>query len=213
MISAVIFDLDGLLTDTEKLHYAAYVEVFEEYGIAITEAEYNDLWTRQGMGIEAFVKLRSLPHDPDEIRNKKIERYIRLLETSLEPMPGAVKVVRRLVEHKRLAVASSSYKGSIDVSLRVLGISEYFSVVTHVASTSRPKPFPDQLLLTAQMLCAPPYECVVLEDAEKGIVAAHRAGMKSIAVPNRHTADNDFSKATRVMKALDDITVELIDSL
>jgi HAD superfamily hydrolase (TIGR01509 family) len=213
MISAVIFDLDGLLTDTEKLHFAAYVDVFSEYGIAITETEYNDLWTRQGLGINAFVERHDLPHDPDELRNKKIERYIQLLETSLEPMPGAIKLVKRMVEHKRLAVASSSYKGSIDVSLRVLEISEYFSVITHVASTSRPKPYPDQLFLTARMLGAEPHECVVLEDAEKGIVAAHRAGMKSIAVPNRHTADNDFSKATLVVKSLDEVTVELIDSL
>jgi HAD superfamily hydrolase (TIGR01509 family) len=213
MISAVICDLDGLLADTEKLHFQAYKDVLTGYEVALTEVEYNDLWTRQGRGIADFVKLRSLQYDPEEILTRKIARYNELLSCRVDPMPGAVALLEQLHGQKRLALASSSYEKSIGIVLEALDIRRFFEVVTHKTSARRPKPYPDQFLLTAKLLKVPPAECVVLEDAEKGIVAASDAGMKSIAVPNRHTKDNDFSRATVIVPSLDDITVKLLDAL
>jgi beta-phosphoglucomutase-like phosphatase (HAD superfamily) len=78
---------------------------------------------------------------------------------------------------------------------------------------TRYKPAPDVFLLAAERLRVPPDQCVVLEDAEKGVRAAHAAGMKCIAIPNRHTRDNDFSLATIVAKSLHDVTVGMIDGI
>jgi beta-phosphoglucomutase-like phosphatase (HAD superfamily) len=77
----------------------------------------------------------------------------------------------------------------------------------------RIKPYPDIFLYVAKEMNMPPENCVVLEDAEKGILAADAAGMKSIAVPNIHTMNNDFSKATLVVKSLEEVSYELIDQL
>ena len=80
-------------------------------------------------------------------------------------------------------------------------------------SVARVKPHPDLFLYVAERLGVTAAECVVLEDAEKGVLAAHAAGMKVIAVPNPHTRDNDFSKATRVVSSLAEVTLPLLDSL
>ena len=114
---------------------------------------------------------------------------------------------------KTLALASSSYSDSVKAAVSVLGIASYFSVILSGDSVERIKPHPDIFLLASQKLGIPPADCVVLEDAEKGVVAARAAGMKCIAVPNRHTKGNDFSQATLVVSGLDQVTLAMIESL
>ena len=213
MISTVIFDLDGLLTDTEVLHCQAWRQTLAASGVDVSEEEYCEHWIRAGLGIGDLVRLRALEHDPEVLRQAKLQRYVALLETSLRPMPGAVTLLDALHGRKRLALATSSYGATVEMILTQLDLARYFEAVAANESVTRLKPHPDVFLHVAERLDVAPSACVVLEDAEKGVVAAHAAGMKVIAVPTPHTRTNDFSKATRVVSSLAEVTVELIDTL
>ena len=112
-----------------------------------------------------------------------------------------------------MALATSSHPKDANTVLKALDFEDFFSCVVAKNSVERVKPHPDIFLYAANEMNIPPENCLVIEDAEKGILAADAAGMKSIAVPNRYTMDNDFSKATLVVKSLKEINYELIDQL
>ena len=128
-------------------------------------------------------------------------------------MPGALELIETLHGKKRLALATSSFRENAELVLRRLDLARYFEAIATNESVARVKPHPDLFLYVAERLGVDASECVVLEDAEKGVLAAHAAGMKVIAVPTRETRGNDFSKATRVVSSLVEVTLPLLDSL
>ncbi|MEJ2703046.1 MAG: HAD family phosphatase [Sedimentisphaerales bacterium] len=213
VVSTVIFDLDGLLADTEKLHRGAYRQVFSKLGVELTDEEYEDHWIRHGRSIDAFVEKRNLGIDPQLIRSMKAQVYGEMVRSGVEPMPGARELLGSLQDKKRLALATSSYPKDAHAVLNVLDFADRFYCVVTKGDVERIKPYPDLFLHVADRMSEPAEQCLVIEDAEKGIVAADAAGMKSIAVPNEHTMSNDFSKATLVLDSLDQIDCELIDQL
>ncbi|MBN1517045.1 HAD family phosphatase [Candidatus Sumerlaeota bacterium] len=213
MITTLIFDLDGLLADTEKLHFQAYRDVFAELELELPECDYEEHWIRDGKGIAQYIEKRQLPFTVEEIFPKKTQHYEQLVKDHAEPMPGALNALRAFHGRKRLALATSSYRCSATAVLRALDIAHYFECIATKEDVERLKPFPDIFLHTARTLGAAPDECLVLEDAEKGILAAHNAGMRSIAIPNRHTQHNDFSKATLTLASLTELTPDLIETL
>lgn len=212
MISTIIFDLDGLLADTEPLQMQAYQQALLTHGITLTDDEYAQHWIRAGLGIDQFVANRQLPIVPALVRQQKAQRYQALLDTSLRPMPGALQLLKRLHRRKRLAVASASFRNNVEHILHRLDFARYLDVVVTGEDVQHGKPAPDIFLYAARRLEVKPSECVVIEDAEKGILAAKHAGMKSIAVPNRHTQDNDFSAASYVVNSLLEVE-SLLESL
>lgn len=213
VITTVIFDLDGLLADTERLHCQAYQEALRGHGARLTESEYAEHWVRAGRGIGDWISLRGLSLDPLTVRACKSARYLELLSGSLRPMNGALALLRSLQGKKTLALASSSYPDAVEAVLRGLDIAHYFKAVVTGTDVPRVKPAPDIFLAAARAVGADPSECIVLEDAEKGVLAAHAAGMACIAIPNEHTRGHDFSKATRICASLKEITLQLIEDL
>jgi len=213
MISTVIFDLDGLLADTERLHCQAYQLAFGERGIELGTGEYAEHWIRHGKGIVEWVDQQGLMFDPHELRKRKSQHYLNLLESSLRPMDGALELLDFLHGKFRIALASSSYRDAIDGVLTGLRIASYFEVVVSGLDVAKVKPAPDIFLLAARALRVDPTECLVFEDAEKGVIAADRAGMRCIAVPNDFTRHHDFSKATRICASLREINIELLADL
>jgi len=213
MISAVIFDLDGLLADTEKLHQSAYQTVLSELGIELSDEEYEDHWIRCGKGIDAFIAQRNLAVDPNFVRREKARLYEKLVSSGVEPMPGATELLCSLQGRKLMGLATSSYPKDAYAVLDVLALVDFFSCVATKSNVERIKPYPDIFLYIANEMNTLPEHCLVIEDAEKGVLAADAAGMKSIAVPNRHTLSNDFSKAALVVSSLEEVNCGLIDQL
>ena len=213
MITSIIFDLDGLLADTEKLHCLAYQTAMKEHGFALSELDYAEHWVRRGDGISDWLTARNLAIDPASVRARKAVHYLDLLVTSLRPMQGALELLTTLRGTMRIALASSSYRDAVDGVLAGLNIANFFEVIVSGLDVTRVKPAPEIFLKAADLLGVAPAHCLVVEDAEKGIIAAHCAGIRSIAVPNDYTRHHDFSKATRICNSLTEITRELLQSL
>jgi HAD superfamily hydrolase (TIGR01509 family) len=213
MISALIFDLDGLLADTECLHCRAYQMALREHDIELRELDYTEHWVRFGKGIAECLAMQGLELDPYALRSRKSKHYRDLLASSLRPMDGALTLLNAWHGKRKIALASSSYRDAIDGVLAGLGIAHFFEVIVSGLDVPRVKPAPDIFLKAARDLGVEPAECLVLEDAEKGVMAAHLAGMRCVAVPNQYTRHHDFSKATRVCASLTEITDDFLRDL
>lgn len=213
MITTVIFDLDGLLADTEQLHCRAYRMALLEHNVQLAEADYGEHWVRRDKGIDDWVARQGLDLDPVALRARKAAHYQTLLRSSLRPMAGATALLARLQGTLRIGLASSSYRDAVDGVIHGLGIAGYFETVVSGLDVARVKPAPDIFLKAADRLGVVPAECVVLEDAEKGVLAAQAAGMRCVAIPNGYTRDHDFSQATLVCVSLHEVTVELLRNL
>ncbi len=213
MISTIICDMDGLLSDSETLHLKAYQQTLAHFGVTLTDQEYIDLWIRDGQGITQFVEREQLTLDPLKVHNHKLKIFWDMLETDLKPMPFALDFLERMKGNYRLLLASNSYSKNVLFIIKQLGMAHFFELCAFKESVTRTKPSPDIFLYLTNELNINPSECVVIEDAQKGIIAAHAAGMKSIAVPNEYTSDNDFSLADIIVTNLQEIDIEMIDSL
>jgi HAD superfamily hydrolase (TIGR01509 family) len=214
MNQVVIFDLDGLLARTEELHSEAWRATFRNIGIDVSEDEYADHWIRQGKGHLGYLTEKNHQVDPAPLIMQKSQRFTKLVDERLEPMPGALRLLAELQRHHvKLGLASASRRASVELILTRLGMASYFERVVAFEDAPRQKPYPDPFLLVASYFNVNPNECVVLEDAEKGVLAAFNAGMKCIAIPNHLTSHNDFSKATLVVSSLEELTWERIRDL
>ena len=201
-MTALLFDMDGLLSDTEVLHCRAYQETLAEFGQEITAEEYAAHWIRQGKGITDWLEEKKLPFSADRVRGAKTKRYHHYVKTELQAMPFARETLSSLAGRVPMALVTASHAHESKAVLTGLGFATFFSTVVNGDDVARTKPFPDGFLLAAERLKVAPSDCIVLEDAEKGVRAAKAAGMRVIAVPNHYTAKDDFSMADWVVENL-----------
>lgn len=206
---AVIFDMDGLLVESEHLQSKSFEIVLARHGVV---PEYNEAGTIQIAGItskenfELIKKKHRIPISSDELVSIKNEVYSQLIEDGIDPMPGAHKLIESLKEAGvKTAVASSSIPGDIERVLKQIELFDEFDSIVSGSEVEHSKPAPDIFLEAAKRIGADPGRCVVLEDAEAGVQAAKSAGMFVIAVPNKYTSHNDFSKADSVISSLEEL--------
>lgn len=213
MITTLIFDLDGTLADTEILHCRAYQQALRAHGINISDRDYDEYWIRQGKSIYEYVADHRLKVDPDFIRREKNRHFENLAGSEARPMPGVPAALEALREHKRLVLATSSYRDAAMSVLKSLYLANMFEYIATKENADRVKPAPDVHFHVLDRISARPDECVVIEDAEKGVRAAAAAGLRCIAIPNRHTESHDFSLATMVLDSMAELTDELLRQL
>lgn len=211
MTPGVVFDFDGVIVDSEEFWFRAYSRVLAEFGVSVSREVYAVEWVSLGRGPE--YACRTFPEitiTPDEMRRRRtpIVRELILAEAGLMPHAGAT--IERLAAEFPLAVATNSEASVVLPFLEKFGLRRHFADVVTKECYARPKPAPDAFLAAAAALGLPAARCVVIEDAEKGVVAAHRAGARCIAVPNAWTRGNDFSTAERVVGSLAEVTPEVV---
>ena len=212
-MSAIIFDLDGVLIDSEGLQYQAYVRVLRDLGVTITLEEYAQHWIAAGQGPEYAVRTYRLPVDAPGLRALKNPVYHEILRQRAALMPGALDALARLHARFPLAVATNSNRTDVAFVMDHLGLRRFFASIITREDYVLPKPNPDAFLAAAAELDTAPHLCLVVEDAHKGMVAARRAGAVPVAVPNTYTRDNDFSLAAAVLDSLENLTVTLVEAL
>jgi HAD superfamily hydrolase (TIGR01509 family) len=186
VIDAVVFDLDGVIIDSEQL----WDEVRE--GLA---RERGGRWSKQAqadmMGMSSTEWSRymhevvGLPEPPDEINREVVRRMLVRYSEHLPLIDGAVDAVKRVAAHWPLGVASSSNRELIDHVLELSGLAPYFKVTVSSEEVERGKPAPDVYLEAAHRLGLEPSRSAAIEDSANGIRSAHAAGMHVVAIPNR----------------------------
>jgi HAD superfamily hydrolase (TIGR01509 family) len=212
-IAAVVFDLDGLLLDSEQLWDEAREELARERG-----GRWHPQAQRDMMGMSAPEWSRYM-HDviglrepPEEINRLVVERMEALYRERLPLVDGAVEAVLRLAARWPLGLASSSNRPLIDLALELSGLAQYFRVTVSSEEVARGKPAPDVYLEAARRLGADPRESAAIEDSHNGILAAKRAGMVVVAVPNRRfpPGEEALAEADAVVDSLHELTPEVL---
>ena len=184
---AVIFDLDGVLIDSEQVWDDVREQLARERGGRYTAQSQRDM---MGMSSPEWSRYMhdvvGLPESPDEINREVVERMLARYAEGPPWIAGALDAVRRLADRWPLALASSSNREVIDVVLAAGDISGCFRATVSSEEVARGKPAPDVYLEAARRLGIDPACCTAIEDSHNGIRAAKAAGMRCVAVPNAH---------------------------
>ncbi len=214
MPAAVIFDLDGVLMDSEQLWNASKEALVRETG-----GRWRDEAPTVMMGMsspEWAAYLRDdlgVPMDVDAINRDVVRRMEEGYRAALPLLPGAGDAVRSLAERWPLGLASSSNREIIDLVLELAGFADAFRVTVSSEEVERGKPAPDVYLATAEKLGVDPERCVAIEDSSNGLRSAHAAGMAVIAVPNPHypPAPDALELAAATVEVVGEVTPALVD--
>jgi HAD superfamily hydrolase (TIGR01509 family) len=214
VIEAVVFDLDGVLLDTEELWDEARRQFTEERG-----SRWRDDAQQAMMGMSSpewsryMHDVLGVPGPPDEISAEVVKRLEALYRERLPLVPGALEAVRRIGGRWPLAIASSSNRPLIDLFLELTGTGELFRSTVSSEEVERGKPAPDVYLAAARRLAVEPTSCAAIEDSENGIRSAVAAGMRMIAIPNHAfpPSDEALSLAHVVLGSLDELTPEVVN--
>jgi HAD superfamily hydrolase (TIGR01509 family) len=223
LLRAIIFDFDGILVDSEPLITKLIQEIAAREGWLLSEEEYyrdylalddrdiiERLWRSHGRSISAARR--------DELSAWKTRAYQQIIHDGLPPIPGAVEFVLRAARHFLLAIASGSLQAEIEHLLQKLGLREKFAVLATADDCQRSKPDPEIYLKALSRLQElPPLhepllqagECLAIEDAPFGIVAAHAAGMKCLALAHSRP-QAELQHADWVARQFADVDLETI---
>jgi HAD superfamily hydrolase (TIGR01509 family) len=214
MPQAVVFDLDGVLIDSEERWTAAREALTRESGGTWTEGA-----TREMMGMSApewssYLRCElGVPMSDQDINDDVVARMEASFRGDLPLLPGAVETVRELAGRWPLAVASSANRRIAKLVVELAGLDECFRAIVSSEEVPRGKPSPDVYLEAARRLGVAARECVAVEDSTNGLCSAHAAGMALIAVPNRAFAPDPeaVELAEAVVETVGDITPELVE--
>ena len=213
MIEAVIFDLDGVLLESEEVWDTVREAFVRERG-----GRYDAEVQRAMMGMSSVEWSRYLhevagvPDEPEEINAEVMRRMLAAYGERLPLLPGAVEAVRRLGERFPLGLASSSNRVLIDRVLETAGVAALFRATVSSEEVAQGKPAPDVYLETARQLGVAPGLCAAVEDSHGGIRSAHAAGMRVVAIPNAsYPPDGDaLAHADVVLGSLAELTPEVV---
>ena len=217
MLKGLLFDMDGVLVNNLEIHRQAFAEFFRFYGVERTFDELNRVFGRGNDDIMGELMPRDVVERVGirELGYQKEAIYRRIYAPIIEPQPGLINFLAD-AEREGLcaAVGSSGYRVNVDFVLDKCDIARHFSAIVAGDEVTNCKPHPEIYLTAAAKLGLKPSECVVFEDAEAGIEAAHRAGIKVVALAT--TFDREFLAQTDADVIVDDfrdVTIEMLREL
>jgi beta-phosphoglucomutase len=224
MLSAVVFDFDGIIVDTEPLHYRAFQRILEPLGLDYSWEEYVELY----MGFDdrdAFIEAYRRGGRPlddatlEALIEAKGQVFQEVIAQGVTPYPGVVDLICSLEGRLPLAVCSGALPGDILPVLQQFNILDAFSVIVTAADVAASKPDPASYRLAVQRLQAAfpsraidPQHCIAIEDTPAGIASAQGAGIRVLAVTNSYPADK-LSAASSIVPSLSDVTLDTLSDL
>ncbi len=213
---AVIFDMDGVIIDSEPIHYKANKRIYDKLGIKVSETEYQSFIGLSNTNMWTILKEKhSLNESIEELKELQLkENLTYLIHNQEEPIPGIESFLEVLKKKDlKIALASSSPDEYIKKVLENLNLKDYFEVAISGELFKRGKPYPDIYLHTAKLLGVKPEECVVIEDSQNGVKAAKGAGMITIGFDNVNSGNQDLSEADMVVASLEKLSIGLLQNL
>ena len=212
-IKAFIFDMDGVMLDSEPFQLQSFNKVLEKFNISVSMSEFKKSYMgfRDTQICGKIINDFNLPISVEDFVSGKRNFYLSIVEKGIPQTEGLIEVVKKLHEIIPLGIASSSQIKEIETITKKFGIYDYFKVILSAHDVTNGKPAPDVYLKASQMLGIEPSLCGVIEDTKTGIISAKSAGMKCIAITTTHSAEelsgadhiiSSFSELLDVVKAL-----------
>lgn len=215
MIKAVIFDMDGVLVDSERIHYLAYNKLLRKHGKEISKEYFK----RKLFGVPAkqnFIKIFSEQGEnidetkSDELAKEKDKYYREISQSELTSFDGATELLKLLRKNGlKTALATSASKENVEMVIKKFGWENYFDAVVTADDVKKGKPDPEIFLKAGKFLGVNSQECIVIEDSKHGIEAAKKAGMKCIAVTTTHKKA-ELNAADLAIDSVKEIRIEKI---
>lgn len=210
MYKAIIFDMDGVIVDSEEMQQKAYCEAFRKQGVIISPDDYFENTGRK----DAFQRIAGKYNrkvDFDSLYNDKNKKYHETIDAGIQPVAG-LKNLLELIKGNllKIGLASASSLMNINFILNKLKIVELFDVIVGIDLVKRGKPYPDIFLLAAERLNVIPKECIVIEDSPNGVKAAKKAGMRCIGFTGTHNKEVNLSEADITVDDLRKISSEIL---
>ncbi len=216
MLKAIIFDMDGVLVNSDKYVFQAYNVLLKSYGARLSEQDYSRYL---GRPLNDFLSLLRQEYgvdvgSPSEFSRKLLDIELKLMQSELTPKRNLTAFLRAAKrEGVKLAVATSSPSYRAKLFLNRLGIEELFDAVVAAENVDKHKPHPDVFLKASQKIDAMPGDCVVVEDASNGVAAAKAAGMKVVGLINAFHSREELSEADLLINSLDELNLVALQSL
>jgi HAD superfamily hydrolase (TIGR01509 family) len=214
VIDAVIFDLDGVLIDSEHIWDEVRQELAEERGGRWSETASRDMMGMSSIEWSRYMRdVVGIDESPEEISAETVRRLEARYTEELPLIPGAEQALERLAARWPLALASSSNRELIDLVLEVSGWDRFFGATVSSEEVPRGKPAPDVYLEAARRLEVEPTRCAAVEDSHNGILSGKAAGMRTIAIPNPvyPPGPDALAAADVVLATIDELTPAVID--
>lgn len=201
---AVLFDMDGVIVDSEPLHVAAFQATLKRYGHDLTDGQYKQHFadkTDEAGFAHYFEFINETVHMPT-IMDEKAKAYLELAADQLVPYPGVIELIQEQAERNMpLALVTGSLRAEAEATLTAFNIAALFSVIVAAEDIAHSKPSPEGYVKAAKALGVDPADCVVIEDAPSGVKAAKAAGIRCLAVTTTHTKD-ELREASEVIEQL-----------
>jgi len=208
--TALLWDNDGVLVDTEGLYFKATREVLATVGVELDEALYLQLFLREGRGAFHLARERGLDEAQiDTLRNARDARYAQLLETGSLLFAGVEQAVSALACQYRMAIVTSSLREHFQLIHRSTQLLQHFELVLTRGDYVHAKPDPDPYLTALARLGLRADACLVIEDSERGLRAARAAGLRCWVVPSPLASEGSFAEAERVFTSLGELVIAL----
>ena len=211
-MKAVIFDMDGVLVDSQPYHFKADIETMSEYGVVKDQKFYEKFaGTLTSDRMRILKDLFKLDIPVEEMVKKREDMILEIMaREDIKPVSGIPEFLKSIKNRGlKTAVASSSGYDLIGLILSRLGISEYFDSITSGNDVKRGKPSPDIFLLAAERIGAEPSECLVVEDSENGVKAAKSAGMKALGYVNPTSGNQCLDMADFITDDFKKVNIEM----
>lgn len=214
-IQAVIFDLDGLMIDSEPLSKVAWKLLLAEYDQELSDEEFRSTIGLDSLATSSLLKgLKGLDEDVERL-DEEIERIrLEIIQTEAEAVDGLEELIRILVERGlKIGVASNSPIDYVEAALKAINLRNHFPCVMGVDQVVEGKPEPDLYLGVAKCLSVDPVDCLAIEDSPSGMRSALAAGMRCVVVPNHDLRAADFAGAYACFESLLDLTAAIDELL
>ncbi len=210
MIQAIFWDNDGVLVDTEHLYFRATRQVLASVGVEFDEQAYHELLLVQSGGAWHLAAEKGIGTAQIEgLRAERNALYSRLLEAEATAMDGAEQVLEMLYGRLYMGVVTSSHRSHFDIIHRATGFTRFFDFVLANEDYGRSKPDPEPYLKALEQTGYDRDTCVVVEDSQRGLMAAKAAGLTCWVIPTPLTQAGDFSSADKILDRITDVPTYL----
>ncbi|QYR23497.1 HAD family hydrolase [Paenibacillus sp. sptzw28] len=213
MIEAFIFDMDGVIIDSEPIHFDVDVQTLDYFGTTIKKEALEKYVGMTNPEMWGLIRQEyNIMQSVDEIIEYQLANKITILQTlNIEPIDGIWELIIELKQNNiPIGLASSSPRVFIEAVLKKFTISEFFDCIISGEEVNKGKPAPDIYLEAAKLLGAGPRNCMVLEDSRNGVAAAKAAGMRCVGYINPNSGNQDLSGADLIIRSVRDLNVSII---